>query len=59
MTDLSGARPERGGALAENIVHFARALREAGVPVGPGSVLDALAALASARTSAGRCTLCS
>jgi uncharacterized protein with von Willebrand factor type A (vWA) domain len=48
MTDLSGARPERGGALAENIVHFARALREAGVPVGPGSVLDALAAVEAA-----------
>jgi uncharacterized protein with von Willebrand factor type A (vWA) domain len=33
--------------LAENIMHFARVLREAGIPVGPGSVLDALdAALA-------------
>jgi uncharacterized protein len=45
VTDSSGVRPEREGALAENIVHFARALREAGVPVGPGSVLDALAAV--------------
>jgi uncharacterized protein with von Willebrand factor type A (vWA) domain len=33
------------GRLAENIVYFARALRAAGIPVGPGSVLDALEAL--------------
>ncbi|MCB1379712.1 MAG: VWA domain-containing protein [Alphaproteobacteria bacterium] len=30
------------GRLAENIMHFARVLREAGIPVGPGTVLDAL-----------------
>jgi uncharacterized protein len=36
------------GRLAENILYFARALRAAGVPVGPGSVLDALAAVAVA-----------
>ena len=30
------------GRLAENIMHFARVLREAGIPVGPGAVLDAL-----------------
>jgi uncharacterized protein with von Willebrand factor type A (vWA) domain len=36
------------GRLAENIVHFARALRAAGIPVGPGAVLDALAAVAAA-----------
>ncbi len=33
------------GQLAENIVHFARALRAAGLPVGPGAVLDAIAAV--------------
>ncbi len=33
------------GALADNIVYFARALREAGMPVGPGAVLDALSAI--------------
>jgi uncharacterized protein len=33
------------GRLAENIVHFARALRAAGIPVGPGAVLDALGAV--------------
>src|SRR5579863_5833085 len=36
---------EPQGALAENILHFARTLRDAGLPVGPGSVLDALAAV--------------
>ena len=30
------------GKLAENIMHFARVLREAGLPVGPSSVLDAI-----------------
>jgi uncharacterized protein len=30
------------GHLAENVMHFARVLREAGIPVGPGLVLDAL-----------------
>ena len=30
------------GRLAENIVYFARALRTAGIPVGPGAVIDAL-----------------
>ena len=37
------------GRLAENIVYFARALRAAGIPVGPGAVLDALAAVRSGR----------
>jgi uncharacterized protein len=36
------------GRLAENIVHFARALRAAGIPVGPGAVMDALAAVEAA-----------
>jgi uncharacterized protein with von Willebrand factor type A (vWA) domain len=39
---------EQGGQLADNIVHFARALRGAGIPVGPGAVLDALAAVRTA-----------
>src|SRR2546430_5439430 len=34
--------------LADNIVYFARALRAAGIPVGPGAVLDALEAVAAA-----------
>src|SRR5499427_4856427 len=40
------------GRLAENIVHFARALRAAGIPVGPGAVMDALAAVAAAGVGA-------
>src|SRR5215471_6770043 len=40
---------ELPGRLAENIVYFARALRAAGIPVGPGAVLDALAAVETAR----------
>src|SRR5437660_4044411 len=36
------------GRLAENIVHFARALRAAGIPVGSGAALDALAAVRAA-----------
>src|SRR5437867_5268936 len=48
-SDTARARVERGaGRLAENIVHFARALRAAGIPVGPGAVLDALAAVQAA-----------
>src|SRR5437660_1477690 len=48
-SDTARARVERGaGRLAENIVHFARALRAAGIPVGPGAVMDALAAVEAA-----------
>ncbi len=36
------------GRLPENILYFARALRAAGIPVGPGGVLDALEALSVA-----------
>jgi hypothetical protein len=39
---------EANGRLAENILYFARALRAAGIPVGPGAVLDALEALQTA-----------
>ena len=34
--------------LAENIVHFARALRRAGLPIGTGRVIDAIAAVRAA-----------
>jgi uncharacterized protein len=44
-TENSVTRPQPNGRLAENIVYFARALRAAGIPVGPGAVLDALEAL--------------
>ncbi len=33
------------GRLAENITHFARALRRAGMPVGPGRILTAIRAV--------------
>ncbi len=33
------------GRIADNIMHFARVLRQAGVPAGPGAVLDALDAV--------------
>ncbi|MGR3758851.1 vWA domain-containing protein [Roseobacteraceae bacterium NS-SX3] len=34
--------------LAHNITHFARALRKAGLPIGPGRVVDAVEAVAAA-----------
>ena len=40
--------PVSQGRLSENILYFARALRAAGIPVGPGAVLDALEALSVA-----------
>ncbi len=39
---------KRDGRLAENIVYFARALRAAGIPVGPRSVIEALEAVQAA-----------
>jgi uncharacterized protein with von Willebrand factor type A (vWA) domain len=44
----SGDPANATGRLAENILYFARALRAAGIPVGPGAVLDALAAVNTA-----------
>lgn len=38
----------KGGRLPENIMHFARALRVAGLPVGPGRTLDAIRAVETA-----------
>lgn len=46
---MSAAQSDRlttnAGQLAENIVYFARALRRAGLPVGPGAAIDALDAV--------------
>ncbi len=36
---------EHAGALASNVLHFARALRAVGLPLGSGAILDALAAV--------------
>ena len=41
------ALPE-DGKLAHNIAHFARALRRAGLPIGPGRVIDAIRAVEAA-----------
>jgi hypothetical protein len=43
----ASARPisSEGGLLAANVMHFGRALRAAGMPVGTGQILDALRAL--------------
>ena len=46
------------GRLAENIVHFVRALRAAGIPVGPGATLDALGAISAAGIGARRFKHC-
>jgi len=46
---MAGNQAPHEGRLAENILYFARALRAAGLPVGPGAVLDALEALQIAR----------
>ena len=43
--------PARHGLLAENIVHFARALRRAGLALGPASVVDAIRAVEVAGVS--------
>ncbi len=44
---MNEALPNPGGdgRLARNVMHFARALRAAGLPVGPGQVLEALRAI--------------
>jgi uncharacterized protein len=39
------SKPHPRGKLAENIMHFARVLRGAGLPLGPGQVLDAIEAV--------------
>ncbi|MCX7287937.1 MAG: VWA domain-containing protein [Rhodobacterales bacterium] len=41
----SDLTPPEDGKLAHNIAHFARALRKAGLPIGPGRVLDAIRAV--------------
>src|SRR5262245_64878236 len=44
MVQVAIPAPE-SGKLAENVMHFARVLRGAGLPVGPDKVIDALKAL--------------
>lgn len=42
---MARSLPQTDGRLVENIVHFARALRKAGVSVGPGQVQTAIQAV--------------
>ena len=48
MAELPPLELPDEGKLAHNITHFARALRKAGLPVGPGKVIDAVRAVAAA-----------
>jgi uncharacterized protein len=45
MIQAAEPRSREAGRLAENVAHFARALRRAGLPVGPGATIEALQAL--------------
>jgi uncharacterized protein with von Willebrand factor type A (vWA) domain len=45
LNEIAGNAGTKTGALSENILHFARALRSAGLPVGPGAVIDAVRAV--------------
>lgn len=48
MADAPALDLPADGRLAHNIAHFARALRKAGLPIGPGRVLDAIRAVEAA-----------
>ena len=49
---MNATGQEEGGHIAANIMHFARVLRAAGLPIGPGQVIDAVQAVKS--TGLGR-----
>ena len=40
LDDLADVGEVGGGKIANNIMHFARVLRAAGLPVGPGKVIE-------------------
>jgi uncharacterized protein with von Willebrand factor type A (vWA) domain len=42
---VEGTGADHGGKIATNIMHFARVLRAAGLPVGPGKVIDGIKAV--------------
>lgn len=48
MADVQTGISQPSGRIAENIVHFARVLRRAGLKAGPQQVLDAIAAVEAA-----------
>jgi uncharacterized protein with von Willebrand factor type A (vWA) domain len=45
MAERPSGAPAEPGRLAENVMHFARVLRSAGLPIGPNRVIDATRAL--------------
>jgi uncharacterized protein with von Willebrand factor type A (vWA) domain len=45
MVELADLELPENPKLASNIAHFARALRRAGLPIGPGRVVDAIRAV--------------
>ena len=45
MTEGSDSREAESGHLADNILMFCRTLRNAGLPIGPGRVIEAMAAV--------------
>ncbi len=48
MSELSVLEIPDDPKLAQNIIHFARALRKAGLPIGPGRTIDAIRAVEAA-----------
>jgi uncharacterized protein with von Willebrand factor type A (vWA) domain len=48
MADAPALDLPADGKLGHNITHFARALRKAGLPIGPGRILDAIRAVEAA-----------
>lgn len=52
MADYAPLSLPDDGKLSHNIAHFARALRRAGLPIGPGRVIEAVRAVAAVGFSA-------
>jgi uncharacterized protein len=48
MAEYAALNLPTEGKLGHNITHFARALRKAGLPIGPGRVMDAIRAVQAA-----------
>lgn len=48
MTEYAPLDLPENPKLSHNIIHFARALRKAGLPIGPGRVIDAIRAVQAA-----------
>jgi uncharacterized protein with von Willebrand factor type A (vWA) domain len=51
MANVPTVDPQGRGRVADNIVYFARALRKAGLPVGPAAVINAIRAVEEAGLS--------